>query len=201
MLTRCRSVSVASSLHSIPGATCSHSGSDHCRAGGSTGGLPVSSAIRSARRACSDVVGRSTSVGQETNRSTTGRRLSTSRWQSGHEAMWASDRGHFARRQGLQGVGARQLGLFAMVQCRVIGLDFRGMRVLHTPKTSNASFWIGPEVVGGKRPSAGRRRSRFRGCKYFLRWTYTPMTGAHRWSPYGRIMRPRRFSEGYLWCW
>ena len=66
MLTRCLSVSVASSLHSIPGATCSHSGSDHCRAGGGTGSFPVSSAIRSARRACSDVVGRSTSVGQET---------------------------------------------------------------------------------------------------------------------------------------
>ena len=87
MLTRCRSVSVASRLHSIPGATCSHSGSDHCRAGGGTGCFPVSSAIRSARRACSDVVGRSTSVGQETNRSITGRRLSNSRRQSGHEAM------------------------------------------------------------------------------------------------------------------
>jgi hypothetical protein len=83
-------VSVASSLHSAAGATCSHSGSDHCRAGGSTSCFPVSSAIRSARRPCSDVVGRSTSVGQETNRLTTGRRLSNSRWQSGHEAIWAS---------------------------------------------------------------------------------------------------------------
>src|SRR3546814_14526848 len=90
MLTRCRSVSVASSLHSIPGATGSHSGSDHRRGGGGTGCCPVSPAMRSARRACSDVVGRSTSVGQATNRSTTGRRLSNSRWQSGHEAIWAS---------------------------------------------------------------------------------------------------------------
>src|SRR5258707_1384018 len=71
MLTRCLSVSVASSLHSMPGATSSHSGSDHRPAGGGTGCFPVSLAIRSARRVCSDVVGRSTSVGQQTNRSTT----------------------------------------------------------------------------------------------------------------------------------
>ncbi|HEU4933502.1 MAG TPA: hypothetical protein VFT48_15565, partial [Pyrinomonadaceae bacterium] len=58
MLTRCLSVSVASSLHSIPGATCSHSGSTHCPAVGNTGGLPVSSAMRSARPISSDVVGR-----------------------------------------------------------------------------------------------------------------------------------------------
>src|SRR5204863_3936603 len=64
MLTRCLSVSVASSLHSIPSATCSHSGSDQRGGGGGTGSFPVSSAIRSAKRACSDVVGRNTSVGR-----------------------------------------------------------------------------------------------------------------------------------------
>jgi hypothetical protein len=90
MLTRCISVSVASSLHSIPGATCSHSGSDHCGAGGSTGSWLVSSAMRSANRVCSELVGRRTSVGQETNLSTTRRKLSNSRRQSGHEAICAS---------------------------------------------------------------------------------------------------------------
>jgi len=41
-------------------------------------------------RARSDAAGRSTSAGQATNRSTAGRRLSSSRWQSGHEAIWVS---------------------------------------------------------------------------------------------------------------
>ena len=37
--------------------------------------------------------------------------------------------------------------------------------------------------------------------KYFLRVACTPTTGAHEWSPCGRIMRPSSVSEGYLWCW
>ena len=59
-------------------------------AGGNIGGFRVSSAMRSARRSCSDVGGRSTSVGQDTNRSSTGPRLSSSRWQSAQDAIWAS---------------------------------------------------------------------------------------------------------------
>jgi hypothetical protein len=81
MLTRCLAPSAASSLQSMPVATCSHSGSDHRGSGGCTSGLPVSLAIRCTSRACSDV-GRSTSVGQKANRSTAGRRHSTSRWHS-----------------------------------------------------------------------------------------------------------------------
>jgi len=30
---------------------------------------------------------------------------------------------------------------------------------------------------------------------------YTTTTGAYGWSPYGRILRRSRFSEGYPWCW
>ena len=78
--------------------------------------FPVSSAIRSARRSCSDVVGRSTSVGQETNRSTTGRRLSSSRWQSGHEAIWASAAATSLAGSACSGVGAGYLALLAAVR-------------------------------------------------------------------------------------
>src|SRR3981189_427997 len=48
-------------------------------------------------------------------------------------------RPNLACRQDLQGVGARQLGPFAAVRLPDVG----GMRGLHTPETSNASFWIG----------------------------------------------------------
>jgi hypothetical protein len=87
MLMRCFSASVASSLQEIPGATSSHSGSDHCRAGGNTGSAPVSAAMRRARRPCSDAVGRTTSVGQETKESTIGRNVSSSRRHCAHEEM------------------------------------------------------------------------------------------------------------------
>src|SRR5437868_174646 len=46
-------------------------------------------------------------------------------------------RGNLVRRQRLSGVRARYLGAFATVQVW-------GMRGLHTPNTSNPSFWIGP---------------------------------------------------------
>src|SRR5207248_9904005 len=49
-------------------------------------------------------------------------------------------RGNLARRQCLSGVGAGYLALLAAVRLP----DPGGMRGLHTPNTSNASFWIGP---------------------------------------------------------
>ena len=60
MLTRFFSVSVASSLQEIPGATSFHSGSAHRGGTGTTGSPPVSAAIRRARRPQSDADGRST---------------------------------------------------------------------------------------------------------------------------------------------
>jgi len=63
MLTRFFSVSVASTLQEMPGATSFHSGSAH-RGGttGTTGAPPVSAAIRCPRRPQSDADGRSTSI-------------------------------------------------------------------------------------------------------------------------------------------
>jgi hypothetical protein len=66
-------------------------------------------------------------------------------------------RGNLALRQDLQSMSARLFGPFATVQV--------GVRGLHTPNTSNVSFWIGPEVAKGT-PSAGRRRQISRVRKY-----------------------------------
>src|SRR5687767_2133141 len=90
MLMRCLSASVASSLHDIPGATSTHSGSAHSGPTGNTGFAPVSAAMRSASRACSEPAGRSTSVGQNAKLSTTGRSASTSRVHCAHEEICAS---------------------------------------------------------------------------------------------------------------
>src|SRR5438874_7290980 len=155
MLTRCLSMSIASSLHSIPGATCSHSGSDHCGCGVSTGSFPVSSAMRRASRACSDVVGRSTSVGQGTNLSTTGRRLSSSHRQSGHEAICAS-----AAATSLAGESCRAYAQVVSLcpqrsDCLIPG----ECELCIPPTTSNASFWIGP----GRRAAAKKAPLRYAG--------------------------------------
>ena len=72
----------------MPGATSSHSGSAHRCGAGNTGSSPVSAAIRCARRSQSDVGGRSTSVGQETKESMTGRSVSSSCRHSAHAEMW-----------------------------------------------------------------------------------------------------------------
>src|SRR6266852_4577321 len=66
MLTQLFSVSVASFLQEIPGATSSHSGLAGSCNGGKTCSLPVSSAIRCASGPHREADGRSTSVGQET---------------------------------------------------------------------------------------------------------------------------------------
>src|SRR5712671_743902 len=171
MLTRCLSMSVASSLHSMPGATCSHSGSDHCCCGVSTGSFPVSSAMRRASRACSDVVGRSTSVGQETNLSTTGRRLSSSRRQSGQEVICAS-----AAATSLAGESCRAYAQVVSLcpqrsDCLIPG----ECELCIPPIRQTRAFGL---VRGG-------------GRKHLCR---------HQRPPYGRVRRPRRFNEGYLRC-
>lgn len=72
MVTRPPALSAASSFTVMPGAGCSHSGSDQADSGGNTGSPPVSCAIRCASRPQSGCVGRSTSVGQITKESITG---------------------------------------------------------------------------------------------------------------------------------
>src|SRR5712671_7200401 len=69
------------------------------------------------------------------------------------------DRGHFARTQDLQDVGARQLGAFTTIVW--------GMRGFHIPNTSNASFWIGP-MCERKLLSAVGGALGFKVPKYFL---------------------------------
>ena len=94
MLTRFFSVSVASSLQEIPGATSFHSGSAQRGSTGTTGAPAVSAAIRRARRPQSDADGRRTSIGQETKESMIGRSASISCRQSAHaDARLANRRG------------------------------------------------------------------------------------------------------------
>src|ERR1043165_9667072 len=57
MVTTCFAWSVESSLQEMPGATSSHSGSDHCPAPGRTTRPSPSAAMRAARRACSEAPG------------------------------------------------------------------------------------------------------------------------------------------------
>src|SRR5260370_26821066 len=89
MLTQLFSVSVASFLQEIPGATSSHSGLAGSCTGGKTGSLPVSSAIRCASEPHRDADGRSTSVGQETKDPITGPSVFISSSHSAQAEIWA----------------------------------------------------------------------------------------------------------------
>src|SRR5438105_7788525 len=75
MLTLFFSVSVASILTEMPGATCSHSGLAGACGGVNSGGWPVSFAIRRASRPHKDSDGRNTSVGHETKERMIGRSI------------------------------------------------------------------------------------------------------------------------------
>src|SRR6185437_9966157 len=90
MLTRSLSESVANSLHEMPGATFSHSGATRDWIAGKATSVPVSAAIRDASRDHNVGDGRSTSVGQETNASTVGRKALNSSRHSAHSEMCAS---------------------------------------------------------------------------------------------------------------
>src|SRR5205085_9808762 len=154
------------------------------RAGGSTGSFPVPSAIRSARRACSDVVGRSTSVGQETNLSTTGRRLSNSRRQSGQEAICAS-----AAATSLAGETCRAYAQVVSVFPQRSDCLIPGECELCIPQLRQTrAFGL---VRGGRAKKAPLRYAR----------PHTPAGPAHKRPRYGRVRRPRRFNEEYLRCW
>jgi len=138
MLTRCLSASVARSLHSIPGATCSHSGSDpppcrrqHRLFPGLLGDTKRKARLQRCRR--------TQHIGGPGDEAVDDRaqalQLALAIRARGDVGF---GRGNLARRQDLQRVGARQLDPFAAAP------GVGGMRGLHTPKTSKASFWIGP---------------------------------------------------------
>jgi hypothetical protein len=70
-----------------------------------------------------------------------------------------------------------------------------------SPKTSNASFWIGPRWWRAKEaPSAAGGALGHNGYQS-TSWAYTPATGARVFAHMDRSCAPRRFIEGYLWCW
>jgi hypothetical protein len=166
MLTRCLSVSLASSLHSIPGATCSHSGSGPLPRRGRHGLFPRH--LGDAKRKTSLQRSRRTQhisgPGDEPidHRAETLQLALAARARS--DMRFGGSR--FARRQYLSGVRARYLALLAGVQARAWA---------HTPNTSNPS--IGPRGGGGEtkavaRPKDGPAASgihKLTVSKYFLR--------------------------------
>ena len=177
MLTRCLSVSVASSLHSIPGATCSHSGSDHCRAGGSTGWLArlLGDAKRKARlQRCR----RTQHIGgpgdEPIDHRAEALQLALAIRARGDMGF---GRGNLARRQGLQGVGARQLGLSQ--RFRLSGSS------LIPPKRQTRAFGL---VRGGaaKETPQPAAASRFEDVRRFVRESCAP---DGRTVPHGIVRR------------
>ena len=154
-------------------------------------------------------------------------------------------RGNLARRQDLQGIGARQLGPFATVQvwarahgamaeypdkdriteCRQAGLA-TDARIRRPPGAFTAverrlpmyrerevciplirqtrSFWIGPRswwAKGWPHRQLGGMLSCTRSPDALPYALTLRVQCVDRRLSHGRIMRPMRFSEGYLWCW
>ena len=190
MLTRCLSVSVASSLHSIPGATCSHSGSDHWRGGGGTGcsaGL-LGDAKRQARlqrcRRTQHIGGPGDEpIDHRTQRSRAragnpgtrryGLRPRRSRSRAGPAAR---------RRTSARSVGTAvwASGSYPQYVRREL-LDWSEMLAASKNKRVPSDRMA---VEGTLRAGGARRRRREQ---------VIAVSGASR--------APRRFSEGYPWCW
>ena len=102
---------------------------------GSIGSPPVSAAMRWARRPQSETGGRSTSVGQEAKESMIGRSVSISCRHSAHSAICASNHGHLAGREGLQGVQEHSLRVILLVLVSTLNSWF-----LHCPRERLAEF-------------------------------------------------------------